>query len=81
MKNVEDKLLLEKLLDKVYANLDADHRDMTERNREIFVARFAYDMTYDAIGTEFNLSVERVRQIVVRGQRMMQYHLKDMNLV
>ena len=73
MKNVENKLMLEKL----FEVKNVDDREMYERNKEIFIARYAYDMTLDAIGAEFNLSRERVRGIIVKFHRRFDYKIKN----
>jgi DNA-directed RNA polymerase sigma subunit (sigma70/sigma32) len=73
MKSVENKLMLEKL----FEVKNSSDREMYERNKEIFVARYAYDMTLEAIGKEFNLSVERVRQIIVKFHRIFDYKIKN----
>lgn len=72
MKSVENKLMLEKLFE--VKNLD--DREMYERNKEIFIARYAYDMTLEAIGKEFNLSRERVRGIIATFHRRFDYKIK-----
>jgi DNA-directed RNA polymerase sigma subunit (sigma70/sigma32) len=81
MKNVEDRLLLVELFRRAYKYSSADVREMSNRNIEIFFMRYVYDMTYAAIGKEFNLSNERVRQIIAKTHRKMKYHIEAMNLV
>ena len=73
MKNVENKLMLEKL----FEVKNVDDREMYERNKEIFIARYAYDMTLEAIGKEFDLSRERVRGIIVKFHRRFDYKIKN----
>ena len=73
MKSVEDKLMLEKM----FEVLNPNNREMYERNKEIFIARYAYDMTLEAIGAEFNLSAERVRGIVMSFHRRFNYKIKN----
>ena len=73
MKSVENKLMLEKL----FEVKNVDDREMYERNKEIFIARYAYDMTLEAIGKEFDLSVERVRQVIAKFHRRFNYKIKN----
>lgn len=73
MKSVENKLMLEKL----FEVKNVDDREMYERNKEIFIARYAYDMTLEAIGAEFNLSRERVRGIIAKFHRRFDYKIKN----
>ena len=73
MKSVENKLMLEKL----FEVKNVDDREMYERNKEIFIARYVYDMTLEAIGAEFNLSRERVRGIIVKFHRRFDYKIKN----
>lgn len=73
MKSVENKLMLEKL----FEVKKLDDRDMYDRNKEIFIARYAYDMTLDAIAEEFNLSRERVRQVIAKFHRIFNYKIKN----
>ena len=73
MKSVENKLMLEKLFEVKNPN----NREMHERNKEIFIARYAYDMTLEAIAAEFNLSAERVRGIIMKFHRRFNYEIKN----
>lgn len=74
MQNIDDKILIEQMLD---FKATSDRNQML-RNVEIYVARYAYDMTYANIGAEFNLSTERVRQIICRIQRLLNARAKFM---
>lgn len=74
MQNIDDKILIEQMLD---FKATSDRNQML-RNVEIYVARYAYDMTYANIAAEFNLSTERVRQIICRIQRLLNARAKFM---
>lgn len=76
MKNVENKVLL----DQLFESINYDNREYEQRNKEIFIARYAYDMTLTAIAQEFNLSAERVRGIIIRLHRRFDNKIKN-NLV
>lgn len=73
MKSVENKLMLEKMFQTKCIN----DRDMYERDKEIFIARYAYDMTLVEIGKEFNLSSERIRQIIAKWHRRFIYKINN----
>jgi DNA-directed RNA polymerase sigma subunit (sigma70/sigma32) len=73
MKSVENKLMLEKL----FEVKNVDDREMYERNKEIFIARYVYDMTLVEIGKEFNLSSERIRQIIAKWNRRFIYKINN----
>jgi DNA-directed RNA polymerase specialized sigma subunit len=80
MKTVENKLMLEKLFNMKFSKANCDSREMLERNVEIFVARYAYDMTLTDIAKEYNLSVARVQGIIAKLHRNLNKRAKVLGL-
>ena len=79
MKVVENKLMLEKIFNISFRKANVESREMLDRNVEIFKARYAYDMTFAEISKEFDLSVERVRQIVCKMERKLKVRVEKMS--
>jgi len=61
---------------------DADLSVLTERNREILRLRFEEKLTLEAIGKQYAIGGERVRQIVMESFKKMHWsqRRRDHNL-
>lgn len=80
MKNVDLKLDMQKVFDIMKNKTNRDYREYFDRNLEIFIARFAYNVKRSELAKEYNLTACRIHGIEAQMFRKFKEAAKKVNL-
>jgi len=73
-------MIIEKLFEAYLRKAKKEDAEKVERNIEIFVAHYAYDMPYARIAEEFEITAIRVRAIIEHVHRILRGRIANLNL-